>query len=351
MQALLVFVLFGALLAAVGGLISSSVDSTQQFTLNQIEAVKLYFKGVENILSNKVTAERMEIPYTACPDSNSYGSTNIRSYVCQKDVSVLAEWSGASAGYVDPWKTNFQGFVLRREVPIYATAPNYVVRVPVTAIVLASAGPDRRFNTTVQSSIAGLSTASTLRDVLRISSPDLATCTPATDSCDDIVYTFSNQRAQEGRWKLVKGAVDRIAGGALRNYEIQFHQFIPQMQSVYQSISNTLFDASGHLLITSSTLNAWKSLGVNPPDFRVLGLNSATSRTVAGVDEEFRFITNPVVSGGSDMSLTFVVGNTTHGVNDMLTITLKNSSSPWGQWEGGGTGTLTYVTVVSSTIN
>lgn len=346
MQALILFALFGLLMAAIGGVITTSVDSTQQFIRNQITQTQTYFRNTENVLLSQVAPANMQIPYTACPDGTSHGASNVASYLCRAEVSQLAEWSGANDGAVDPWKNDFTGYVLKKNVPIYASAPNYVITVPVTAMVLVSRGPDGRLNNQVQADLAALSSASQIRDVLRIGAPDPATCNTAVTSCDDIVYSFSDQRALESRWKTIQDAIARINGAAMRNYDIQFRQFLDQLPAIYASNASGLYDSSGKLVINTSNINLWQGLGVNPPSFATVNLNSATDRTLMGVDEEFRYVTTATAAGGSSMNLTFVVSSSPDGYNDILTTTLSNNGSPW----GGTSGLLRYQSIISTTL-
>ncbi|MCP5405692.1 MAG: hypothetical protein H6922_05680 [Pseudomonadaceae bacterium] len=346
MQALILFAVFGALLAAIAGVVTTSVESTRQFILNQVAATRTYFHNVEIALTEQVVPAEMQIAYQSCPDGTSHGASNVKSYLCRTEVSRLASWSGASDGSVDPWKRDITGYVLKKDVPIYASLPNYVITVPVTAMVLVSAGPDGKLSNEVQSGLAGLSTSSQIRDVLRIVPPDPASCNTSTNSCDDIVHTFTDQRALERRWKTIKEAMERIGGATVRHYGIQFKQFLGQLPDIYNSNIAGLFDGSGNLVINTANLNIWQGLGVSPPSLATVNLNSAADRTNVGVDEEFRYLTDPVAAGGSGMGLSFTVGSTPNGYDDMLTIDLTNNGSPW----GGSTGTLAYRHIVSTTL-
>lgn len=346
---MIMLALFGAMMAAVGGIITSSVDSTQQFVSNQVAQTRSYFQNVHRVLVNQTVPANLEIPYQTCPDGTSYDNEDVKAYLCQRHVSRLAQWVGANHGSTDPWKNQFTGYVLRKETPIYASSPNYVVSAPITAMVLVSAGPDRKFGNQIQLDLAALGSSSSLNDVLRISAPDPTTCTVATaGSCDDIVYSFTDQAAQQGRWKEVQAAVDRIAGAALRNYEQQFRAFKTQIPTIIAGNLGSFTDGSGNLVINDTNINIWQGQGVSPPSFNTVDLNSATTRTAIGVDEEFRYITDTVANGGSGLRLAYSVTNSTSGYQDVLTIDVSNNASPWGRWLTGG-GALSYRKIVQAT--
>lgn len=347
MQAIILFAMFGALMAAVAGIVSTGVDTTQQFTLSQVRQMREYFENAKRVVTDLTVERNMQTPYAVCPDGTTYQSSDPRAYLCQTDIAQLAQWTGAQQGVKDPWKSDLTGYVVRKEVAIYAQAPNNYVVVPVTAMVLVSPGPDRRIDTQLQTDLAALGSTSTIRDVLRISHRDQSpgSCSPtATVSCDDIVYTFSDERAQDNRWKSVQDAVGRIASGALRFYQVQFLQFLPQLQGIYNSNSGALFDSSGNLVINTENMNLWKNQGAaGTPSFATVNLNSSTERTAIGVDEEFRYITNSLPTGGSGLTMTFGVGNSAYGTNDVLNITVNNGTSPWGH-----NGTLSFKQSVDS---
>lgn len=351
MQAMIMLALFGAMMAAVAGIISTSVDSTQQFITNQVMQTQAYFRNVHSVLVNQTVPANLEIPYQACPDGTSYDNEDVKAYLCQRQISRLAQWAGADHGSIDPWKNQFTGYVLRKETPIYASAPNHVVSAPITAMILVSAGPDRKFGNQIQLDLAALRSTSTLNDVLRIAPPNPTTCTvAAAGSCDDVVYSFTDQTAQQNRWKSVQAAVDRIAASAMRNYEQQFRAFKTQIPGIVDSNLGAFTDASGNLIINDSNINIWQGQGVNAPSFNTVDLNSETTRTAIGVDEEFRYITDTVANGGSSLRLTFTITNSTNGFQDVLTMDVSNNASPWGRWATGG-GALSYRKIVQATAN
>ena len=349
MQPLIFFALFGALLAAIAGIITTATDSTRQFVTNQITETRTYFEKVRLILTENVTPALMQIPYLTCPDGISYTENDVRAYLCQPNIARLTQWVGSGYGIIDPWKREFTGFVIRDETPIYASAPDYVVTVPVTAFALVSRGPDGELATQLEADLGALSSSSSSRDVLRLSAPDPATCDVATDgSCDDIVLTFSNQVAQQRRWEAVKASVDRIGSAALRNYEQQFMKFAAELPVIFANNLSQFVDADGNIVFTSQNVNIWQGQGLNPPTLGAVDLSSATTRTAAGVDEEFRYLTDPISSGGSGLALAFAVTSSANGYQDVLTISVTNSASPWGLWESQG-GLLTYRKVVEAT--
>jgi hypothetical protein len=343
-QAILLYALFGTLLAAMAGIVGLSVDTTQQRIQNQREMTRQYFRDVEKIFNEVVVPRDMEIPeYDECPDGSDPGGIAV--YLCQSEVAQLAQWAGSSGGMRDTWGNAFTGYAVRRLTPVYVAAPNYNVVAPVTAMVLVSAGPDGRVDPNLQDDLDDLSSSSSLRDVLSISAPDPATCTSSgSTSCDDIVHTFSNQRALENRWQAVENAVDRIGASALRNYQHQFRQFLPQLTSIYANNLDELFDASGNLVIDDEKVNLWQTQGIaGTPTMGNISFTSITDRGRAGVDEEFRYITSPVSAGGSGISLSYTVASSPNGWNDILTIRLTNNGSPWGT---GSNKTINYRKIV-----
>lgn len=333
MQALLLYAMFGSMLAALAGVVAFTVDTTQQFIHNQRVMTAKYFRDIEKVLTEVVVPRDMETPaYTTCPDGSTPGG--IAAYLCQRHLSQLAQWASSSAGVRDTWGKSIVGYALRRNTPIYASSPNYNVVAPVTAIVLVSSGPDGRVDATLQSRLDALNSGSQLRDVLSIAGTPASTCTPSVAtgvSCDDIVYSFSDQRALERRWQAVEGAVERIGSSALRNYQMQFRQFMPQLASIYANNISDLMDADGNLVLTEENVNIWQHQGLTgTPTMANINFADPNDRVRAGVDEEFRYITAPVSSGGSGISLSYVVGSTPNGLNDVLTIRLANDGSPWG---------------------
>ncbi|MFZ2586552.1 MAG: hypothetical protein WAZ18_00280 [Alphaproteobacteria bacterium] len=350
MQAMLIFALFGAFMAAIAGIISSATDSTLQMMKNQVAQARSYFDSAEKVWLYNTVPAHLQIPFNSCPDGTNYGVHDVKSYLCQNQIAKLAQWLGSQQGTKDPWKNDITGYVLRKEVPIYASAPDYVVSVPVTAMVLVSPGPDHRLAPALQADINALSGSSQIRDVLRIAAPNPTTCSVATDgSCDDIVHTFSDMSAQQNRWRGVQAAVDRIGSAAGRDYGMQFRSFQSQLPGIYAANIASLFDASGNLSVTASNINLWKSQGVSPPTFNDIDLNDPEERVRIGVDAEFEYITNSVSDGGSSLALAFAVSDSPGGYQDVLTISLSNSASPWGLWDTQG-GVLKYQNIVSFTL-
>lgn len=356
MQAALIFAFFGIFMAVIGGITSNSTDSTRQLMLNYTQQTKDFFHAAEKILVASTVPDNMEVPApaTSCNGSSSdsegtaYTAKSVGPYLCRRELAQLATWSFANSGTNDPWGRPFQGIVITRDMSV---APG--VEAPVTAFALVSSGPDRQMGANLQaainnavSTIDGVTNArQAIMRVMRLT-PDLDTA--AGNDTDDIAYTFTTQRAQEERWAAIEGAVNRIGVAALRNYQQQFMRYQASMPTLYNSNISSYFNTTtGVVNITTSTLNLWKNqTGATVPTMASPDLNTTAGRYQLGVDQEFNLITQTVANGGSGMRLTTSVADSTYGSNDILTLQLTNSSSPWGSG-AGAVGNISFTVVVT----
>lgn len=356
MQAAVVLVLAGFFMAVIGGITGNSTDSARQLMLNYTEQTKQYFKSAEKLIVGSIVPDNMEFPApaTSCNGSssdsegNAYTSKSVGPYLCQRQLAQLASWSFANGGTNDPWGRPFQGIVITRDMSV---APG--VEAPVTAFALISSGPDRQMGANLQAAINNaISTidgvANNRQAIMRVMrlTPDLDTA--AGNDTDDISYNFTTQRAQEERWASIEGSMNRIGVAVLRNYQQQFMRYQTNMPTLYNSNLSSYFNTTtGVVNITTSTLNLWKNqTGATVPTMASPSINTTAGRYQLGVDQDFNYITQTVGNGGSGMALTSTITDSTYGSNDVLTMRLTNSSSPWGSG-AGAVGNISFTVVVT----
>jgi hypothetical protein len=338
MQAIIFFSLFMFVAGVLGQLMLDASQTTQ--TLNQLAVaqVRSYFAGIRAVLAADDVQRTLRVaPRTACtgPNPATYGVGNIQPYLCTDNVAQLAVWRGADAGRRDPWGNVFDGVVQHVPMAMFAGGANAIV-VPVTAVAVASPGPDRQFGATLAANLNTLRSApgnaTTLRNVLVVQAN-----AAEVNGADDIVLTFSTQRALEERWARLDSAINTIARAALRNYNQQFQSLSTQLSTFYGSNLGAFYDASGNIRLTAGTLGSWRSgtlpTGATRPQFDATmfaGTPAARiQRANLGVEEAF-----DLIEASSQMALDAALGTT----QDTLVLNLRNNGSPW----GGAGGTFNY---------
>jgi hypothetical protein len=340
MQAIIFFSLFMFVAGVFGQLMLDASQTTQALNQQAVAQVRAYFENIRTVLMADDVQRTLRVaPRTTCsgPNPATYSATNIQPYICSDNMAQLAMWRGADDGRRDPWGNPFDGVVQHVPTAMFAGGANAIV-VPVTAVAMASPGPDRQFGASLSAAFTNLrsapANAATLRSILLLQN------NPAeVNGADDLVLTFSTQRALEDRWARLERALTTISRAALRNYNQQFQSFSTQLSSFYGNNLNAFYDAGGNIRLTTGTLGSWRNTGVALPTGAARPQFDATmfagtpaghiQRTNLGVDEAFDLIETQ-----SNMALDAALGTT----QDTLVLNLRNNGSPW----GGAAGTFNY---------
>jgi hypothetical protein len=329
MQAMIIFAMFGMLLAGVGQIVSGASETTQKFNLILQEQTTEYFNNIKTIIADDIIQNTMALAERTSCGTDIYASTRIEPYVCLPQIAQTAVWPGSDNGRNDPWRTPITGVVKHARMPLYAGTGN-AFEIPVSAFAFVSAGPDRQLGATLLNQINTLqsaaNTAATLRAVQAIQSTHTD-----THGADDIVVTFSTLPALNRRWDKVSQAFENIAQMSLRNYNSIFLNFQNELDSFYYSNVNN-FITSGGVSLSPNALSLWRSGAPLPPDMIRPdfnpgmfdnNVNGADARAALGVDEDFALIENL-------SSLDIAATKSNFATFDQINLSLSNNGSPWG---------------------
>lgn len=299
MQAIVLFTLFGLMAAVFGGYIGQMTESTQSLIRRQVEAQQQAFEDIAVMVDGWIVPQNMESP-------GSGASSNPGTYICSRsDLRQVATCTnlGGTLTLTDQWGRGVTGYQVRATTAFSGQTPAGVFSVqgPVTGYVLVSAGPDGKVDGRLQSDLSGLRSSSSLNDVLRLQAYRSASSpAAAADSLDDIVLTFSDQRAQEKNFAGIQDSLNRVAVSALKNYGTQFRQFQSNLSSVYSGA----FSGGSPIVINDSTLNLWQSSGdpdlpkFNGANYSLMGVEGdAAAIERAGATGHFNLTVQTALSG------------------------------------------------------
>lgn len=353
MQAMILFSVVGMLMAVIASLISGSAQQRQAYDQMTRAEVAQYFRDIAKVVQQDDIMRNMSVGSSTTCGADIYTNTDIQPYLCRTNIAQLATWGQSDSGRRDPWYNEIQGMVKTARVAMYAGGSN-AFEVPVTVMVLASPGPDRKFGLTTTATgsrevgvvlndyRAQPASASLLRDLQRIEVSRTAVNPDGSDNLDgrdDVVYVFSTRSAMEQRWARINQAMLTVADAALRHYNQQFLAFQTGLDTYYMSNIGSFYDGAGNIVLSQNALNNWRGAGAsNRPAFSSTMFENTQAgqdaRAALGVEDAFNLIET-----ASNMRLN---GSATS--SDQLVLSLTNNGSPWGNAAGQLTFTNSYST-------
>jgi hypothetical protein len=242
MQAFFFVALVGFFMTAVMGVLSqTSLSSMQLVDLQRADTERL-MQSVEFLINKQTVMSDIRVP-----TQSSMGD-----YLETDSILRGANWVWGSTRQ-DPWGNDFFVHVVYQDYPLRASVDGIVVAPQAAGFIIASPGPDKVFDASLNSDLSGLNGSSTINAVMRIE---------ARPNTDDIVHTFNTRRALEKRWEMVETSVKQLARIAVYQYQQKYADpsFQAAVQDYYVSRLSTgsLFDSSGAMNI-SGVLDEYKS--------------------------------------------------------------------------------------------
>jgi len=313
MQALVLFIMFGVLAATIGSIIGNYAEGTAAFIQRMEEAQSKVFDDIQTVLLGIVVPNALE-----SPDTGLLSNRDPAVYMCQNEdlqrVVPCRTLSG-TLGMVDMWGNRIQGRLHRfNGTTVHSFAPGALMgfNVPVTAYVLVSGGADGIVDVRLQQAINSLGSSPDIRTMLGLAAYRTTTGA-AGQSTDDIVVTFSDQRAQETNLAGLSNAISRIGAAALRYYQGRVAVNYANIGNAYEDIFE-----DGPITLDDDTLNQWQTpTGVS---FAAI----ASNFNLLGADEDRTFIQRTLPTGGG-FDLT-----TNSSVSDCIDYTLTpRSGTNW----------------------
>ncbi len=337
MQAMILFSVAGMLMAVIASIISGSAEQRQAFDRLTRGMVEEYFRSVVQVVQMDDVMRNMSVGSSTSCGADIYDSFDVQPYLCRTNIAQLATWGQSESGRRDPWYNEIKGMVKTARVAMYAGGSN-AFEVPVTVMVLASPGPNKRFVADLESGMNALrtqpATPTLLRDIQR-----LQVDRNTADGADDILLVFSTKPAIEKRWARINSAMVTVADAALRHYNQQFLSFQTGLDSFYLNHIGSFYDGAGNIVLSQNALTNWRGAGAgNRPAFNAIMFENSpagqNARAALGVEEAFNLI-----EVASNMRLN---GSATS--SDQLVINLTNNGSPWGNAGGYLSFTNSYST-------
>lgn len=309
MQAIIVVALFSLVLAIAGGIAIGSGPNTQQMTRMQVQQMQDYFHDVEVVMRD-ITSNQLEAAPATVNDIVPYIQSN-------QNLMQLSSGRWADPA-LDAWGNPLKGYVVRENRVLYTNGSDKVVAV-VTGVVLASAGPDREFQTDV--SAAG--TIAALQGIL-----------PPVGS-DDIVAVFTDESTQQETWQGMMTRLRRIANAELNDYQLKLASYKLALDDKRRQ---ELADTGA---ITTPSLDVMLKTDPDAPKFA--DINVAANRLALGVDSDFSALERIWGNGGRMKVVS------TANADGTLTLQLVNDPLNPTVWGSSGSG-LQYSIIIQGSV-
>lgn len=307
MQAIIIMALFSLVLSIAGGIAIGSGPNTQQMVQMQVQQMQEYMRNVE-IIMNDITRNELEAAPSTVTDMVPYIQSN-------QNLMQLSSGRWADPA-LDAWGNPLKGYVVRENRVLYVNGTDKIVAV-VTGVVLASAGPDREF----QTSIPTVTTIAALQGIL-----------PPVGS-DDIVAVFTDEATQQDLWQGMMTRMRRIANAELNDYQLKLGTYKLALEEKYrQEIAETG-------AVTSPSLEVMLKTDPDAPQYA--DLNSTAGRLALGVDSDFSALERTWGNGGR-MKVT-----STSNADGTLTLQLVNDPLNPTIWGSGG---LQYTMIIQGSV-
>ncbi len=291
MPAVFFIALFSLVIALMMSFVVGSGSNVGQLNQQLAQETENYFKNLELVVNQDITPKQLEL---------ANDTATAEQILRQNALAQMAPGRWGNPLY-DAWgnplsmPVNFP----RENVAISADA-----RVPVTGIILISAGPDRIFQT-------NLPTGGGLSGLFGVVPPS---------GSDDIVTTFTDEEAQRQTLASLNSRLERIAKAMLRVYKIEFAKYRLAVEANYRNelLSNP-----------SAPPPDWSSLianDENAPQF--VDIRDTEARKTLGVEEEFAFLERLLPNNGQ-MRVTFQESAPDLHLGATLLLTNASNASPW----------------------
>ena len=248
MQAIFFFALFGLFFAVVQGVVNSTAVGAIGLIQQQEQDTQKFFQDVALYYQDYITQRNIYIPPQNPP----------LNYLVENEVRQSINWPWSNGDTTqDPWGTPFLVEDAYEDYAIVGGGGR-IVQPRATALVLASAGPDKQFSPQTANSIAALTATSTINDVMRIEAP--------TNS-DDIVFTFNTRTALENRWDISKKALEDVINSAVYQYRQQFYNvnYSTELDAYFQYVLQQNLGVD-----ISDSLSSWKTPIAGYPNIATL---------------------------------------------------------------------------------
>jgi hypothetical protein len=292
MQSILVFAFFSLLMGVISSFVIAVGGSSNQLKNTLVTETKQYFSSIEKVVKREYTTNQLQ----ATPPGWTAAQL-----VSQTAIQQLAPGRWGNATY-DAWGSPIRMQLVRENLALSGQ-----VVVPVTGILLVSAGPDRTFQVTNTSP----STLAALQGVV----PPLGS--------DDVVLSFTDAEAQREVMNKLTNKLQRIADVMMRDYQVRVIAFRNDVETAYRQA-----------LLTNPTAvipDFNDKVRNDPAAPQFADLADAQARQRLGVAEEFDYLERVVPQSGQ-LRVTTQLLNPSNP-RDGVILGLSNNPanpSPWG---------------------
>ncbi|MCA3244324.1 MAG: hypothetical protein INF43_03340 [Alphaproteobacteria bacterium] len=290
MQTILVLAVFSLFMGILSSLVLGSGSNSAQLNKALQKETAQYFRAVEQVVNSELTPNQLEV---APP-----------SWTAEQILTQPALRQLAPGRWGDPMRDSWGSPIrantrfLRQNIALSAQAV-----APITGFILISAGPDRVFQTTLNSP----TTLAALQGVV-----------PPSGS-DDIVVAFTDEDSQRVVLANLTTRLERIANAMLRDYQTKMTIYRGTIEANYRTTLQTN---------PAAAPPDWNTLLLTDPNApRFADITDTTVRNDLGVTEEFAYLER-LLPGNGRMEVTLTSADLRQGATLQL-VNFSASPSPW----------------------
>jgi hypothetical protein len=210
MPVIIFLVLFSLVASIMASIVIGSGDNRQQLTQGLTRDTEEYFRNINTMVLQEMTAQNLEVvPRVVPPTTTVQAGNTFLSTQMVRQLGTPGQWGNP---LLDAWGSPIHAQLVRQN-----TALDPSTTVPVTGIVLHSAGPDR----VSQTVIPALTSLGMLQVILPVG--------------DDIVTTFTDEEPQRKNMALMRDILQSIAAVVKEDYVRNLQVFTNQIRSEYEA--------------------------------------------------------------------------------------------------------------------
>jgi hypothetical protein len=193
MQTIIFMAIFAMFFSVVASVISMGTVSSATIKAEAIAKTQQYLSNMAQVINDQITSQY----FTANPG----GKNTLDDYVRSRPELTALTISRNGDTFADAWSRPIKGDWVKDEKQFLLNDPTNQVRVPVTAFLLVSMGPDG----ILQTKIPALKNVSDVYGV--------------RPEGDDILTAFDNRGAQTQLLNTIQSRINRIVAASVKNLE------------------------------------------------------------------------------------------------------------------------------------
>jgi hypothetical protein len=265
MPVMIFFMLFGLVASIMAAIVIGSGDSRQQLTSNLVRDTEGYFRNINTMVLQEMTEQNLEVvPRAMPPMTTMQAGQSFLSSQMVRQLGTPGQWGNP---LLDAWGSPIHAQLVRQN-----TAMDPSTTVPITGVVLQSAGPDR----VSQTIISPLTSLGMLQGILPVG--------------DDIVTTFTDEEAQRKTMAHMRDTLASIAAVVKEDYVRKLLTFSNQIRAEYE--------AEAAINPNASSPNLRDTLLTHPAAPRFADIGLATERNRLGLNAEIAKLERTLPNGG-----------------------------------------------------